>query len=196
MQTTKLQAVNRLLRMIQVAPVSGLEGLSGQDAEAEDALDYATNEVCLEQHPFCTDQLELVPDQDGEVKIGNDVLNVAVLQGGDRERWTVRNGRLFDRLKGKGYQVDCDKLTVLITRRIELEEMQEHQRQLVVATAARTWVRDKTGDPVAIQAAETEWALARQRFESAEAAGNPVNLLESNNNWQRGLAGRSRGMGW
>lgn len=198
MNTTKLQAVNRLLRMVQELPVSGLESLLGTDAQALEALDYAINEVCLEQHPFCTEEIEVSPDADGEVKVGSDVLGMTVRVGSDRDRWVLRNQRLYDRLEGKGYQVDADKLTILVTRRIEWEDMQEHQRQLVLMTAARTWVRDKTGDPAIMGALQREWELARGRFDAAEASHVPVNVFESCGHWQRGLSARRgrRGYYW
>lgn len=194
--TTKLQAVNRLLRMISQAPVTAL-GTIGVDSSAEDALDYAHLEVCGQQWPFCIQETTLQPDESGEIRVGNDVLGVLLLNECDRHRWIVKGGKLFDSKQSMGFQVDGEKhaqLTVLVP----WEDMQEHQKQYVIATASRTWVRDKLQDPAMIASINQEYGLTKQRFLSVEMGNAPVNLLDGDfSGWQRPLAGNAyTGRSW
>ena len=188
--TTELQAVNRLLRMVQLDPVEGLDGLISGDAQAHDALRYAHNELCMQQWAFNTEEVRLKPDDKGEIKVGFNVLGVAPLCPADARRWIVRDGKLYDSQEGMGFKVGRE-IQATLTRFIPWEQMQEHQRQMVVATAARTWVRDKTADPVLIRSLQVEWQLARERFVQVESANVPVNLLDNRKpkQWQRQLAG-------
>lgn len=187
--TTKLEAVNRLLRMISQAPVTNLSGRIGADSSALDALDYAHREVCLQQWPFCTENRNLNPDSAGEIYVGNNVLGVLLKNPCDRETYVVRGERLYNKKDGSGFNIGRSieaQLTVLVP----WEEMQEHQRQFVLITAARTWVRDKLQDPAIIAAINNEWSLTKTRFLSVEMGNHPVNMLDGDySGWQRSLAG-------
>lgn len=195
--TTKLEAVNRLLRMVSQRPVTSLGGHIGDDSEALDALDYAHREVCMQQHPFCTVTRTLKANTNGEVLIGNDVLGVEILNPIDRERLIVRGSKLFDKRGEDGFKINKD-VDVQLTVLVEWEDMQEHQRQYVLLTAARTWVRDKLQDPAVISSIQTEWALTKQRFLTVEMGNHPVNLLTGDlRGWQRQLYGhRVAGRSW
>lgn len=190
MSTTQLEAVNRLLRMVQLDPVEGLDGLISADAQALDALNYAHKEICMQQWSFNTEETTLKPDASGEIKVGFDVLGVALACPSDNSRWVVRDGKLYDTKEGMGFKVERE-IQATLTRLIPWDQMQEHQKQLVVATAARTWVRDKTADPVLIRSLNVEWQLARERFLQVESGNTPVNLLDTNKpkRWQDQLAG-------
>ena len=188
--TTQLEAVNRLLRMISQSPVSNLDGNIGFDSGALDALNYAHREVCLEQYPFCTEEIILQPNANGEILIGNNVLGVLLLNSCDRERYVVRGSKLFDKKESDGFNIN-KTLPAQITILVPWDDMQEHQRQFVLISAARNWVRDKTQDPTIISSINNEFILTKQRFLSVELGNHPVNLLDGNNvdGWQRALAG-------
>ena len=187
--TTKLEAVNRLLRMISQSPVTNLKGAIGLDSGALDALDYSHREVCLQQWPFCTEEKDLQPNSDGEILIGNNVLGVLLLNSCDRETYIVRGSRLYNKKEDTGFKINKiipAQLTILVP----WDDMQEHQRQFVLITAARTWVRDKVQDPTIISAINNEWAITKTRFLSVEMGNHPVNLLDGDlSGWQRSLAG-------
>lgn len=196
--TTKLEAVNRLLRYVAESPVTSLDGAIGEDANALKALDYAHREVCMEQWPFSTEQVTLRPNADGEILLGRNVLGVSLNNEQDRYRWVVRGNKMYDKQQNLGFKVDRE-LDAKITILVDWEDMQEHCRQLVIATAARTWVRDKLQDPQMIASMNQEYVLAKQRFTKVELGNHPVNLLDGHhlNGWQRPLAGNwFRGRSW
>lgn len=194
MVTTELEAVNRLLRMVQEDPVDTLDGLISTDAQALDALRYAAREVCMQQRQFNTEDVMVHPNDKGEIKLGRNTLSAVVKDPLERSRWTVkikdRTPQLFDTEMGQGFKVG-KSLMLTVTKLRDWSEMQEHTRQYVLATAARTWVRDKSGDSALIQSLTVEWQLARARFLQVEDSNNPTNLLNTRRikGWQRQLAG-------
>ena len=187
--TSKLEAVNRLLRIISQAPVSSLDDHITESASALEAIEYAHREVCMMKFPFCTEHKTLEPNANGEVLIGNNVLGVEVLNYCDRERYVVRGSKLYDKQGNEGFKIDKN-IEVQLTVLVPWDDLLEHIRQYIMLSAARTWVRDQLQDPVIIQAVNDEWALAKSRFLTVELGNNPVNLLTgSPSGWERGLYG-------
>lgn len=175
--TTKLEAVNFLLKMIGEMPVNSLDQTQVTAATtAENQIDTTTRQVQTQQLNFNTDfEYELQPDENDEIQIPTGTLSLDL---SDRTRNVVwRNGKLYDKDR-KTYTFN-GSVKVDITWGFEFEKLPEHVRQYIVVKAGREFQDNMVGSELLHKLSQQEEVEARTRMLRNEAINKDLNFLKS-----------------
>lgn len=160
--TTALEAVNRMLRIIQEAPVNTLETTNVDALDAHATLLEVSRELQSPGWNFNREYGYLLPsDLNGEVFLPQNTLSVDS-DGQDTSRGLVQRGRrLYDPINhtfniGKDVKVD-------ITFLLPFDELPETARRLITIRAARAFQASAVGS-------QTLAAFTQEQEQSAQAA--------------------------
>jgi hypothetical protein len=177
--TTKLEAVNTMLRAIGESPTSTLSGDVGVDVvTARQTLDEVTKAVQAEGWLFNTEHAyPLSRDSENNIVIPATALSVGV----DRRKYfdidaVLRGNRLYDR-KNHTYVFDRD-LEAKIVFGLDFEEMPETARTYVTYRAARKFQDTSLGSQELHQFNEKDELYARIRFMDDQAEDEDLNFLK------------------
>lgn len=187
--TTELEAVNRMLRSIQEAPVATLVNSTNVDAlDAQATLLETSRAVQSPGFHFNREfNVTLVTDVDGKVPLPTNTMSVDLSEYGGR--MVQRGAYLYDREKHTfiiGAPVKVD-----ITYLLAFDELPEPVRHYITVRAARQFQRQAIGS-------QTLEAFTQEAEQYARAAFlRYVELTEDNNmlNSPEGYAARFRRRG-
>lgn len=145
---TKLEAVNQMLRAVNLPPVSALDpGGDSEEGEAEAVLDLVSRQVQGEGWPENTEQFKTYA-AGGAVTVGSDVLRVRG-SGPDAHRNLVLNGDdLYDADKGSATITATRGSTVFleVVRNLSFEDCSPTLKDKIVADAMLTFQQRKQGE--------------------------------------------------
>ena len=98
--TQELPAVNEILASVGQAPVTTLDQTNPDVAIAYDTLLNVSREVQAEGWTFNTEEFyELVPDENGEIIIANNILQIDLHDEKDNQYEAIRrNGKLYEKI--------------------------------------------------------------------------------------------------
>lgn len=176
--STKLEAVNTILRSSGFLPTSQL-GTGRPDAiQAESILDETDREIQSRGWWFNTDeQTTLTPNASNEIQLGDDVYRVDSAEpNGTFKQGTVplsiikRGGKVYD-LENLTFTF-ASSILVDLVRRLEFEDLPETARAYIRDRAARVFFGTNQDDPGRRQMVQENEARSRARFlqEAAEVA--------------------------
>jgi len=142
MRTSKLQAVNELLRVVGDSPVDSLESGLFQAETAEAVLDRVSANVQMGDWDFNReDGLKLIPDANGEIVIAPNVFRIDATS---RHIKTVQRGaRLYN--KTTHSFVFTSPLEVSLAYCFDFEDLPEAARQYILVSAARKFQMELLG---------------------------------------------------
>ena len=178
--TSELEGINLVLRSIQEAPITNPSNMSPIALQVRDALRQGARELFLRGYVFNTDEMELKPDEDKEIKLPIDALSLELTDTYNVSKYVQRDGKIYDR-KNSTYKLNnISRLRVKITRWLPWNQRPEHVNQLIITKAALDMSREKISDPAAYSNSLTEYRLAERNFLAVESRSNN-NLSVFNN---------------
>lgn len=133
MATTKLQAVNEILKTVGISPVNSLTSGVYEAEQAEQALDTVSREVQSGQWDWnAEDDIELTPDTNGHIPVPAGAIR---MDASDKTLQVVtRGGRLYD--KKKHTAVFAEPLKVNVKWELAWDDLPEPARQYIYLLAA------------------------------------------------------------
>jgi hypothetical protein len=144
--TTRLAAVNQMLRAISEAPVTDLSEVEGMGLDIETAtgtLDEVQRAVLLEGWIFNTEhEVALLPDPSGYIYLPHNTLRLEVSPQDDTDP-VIRGGRIYDRAN-RTYEFSGPIKSDLIVF-LDFDDMPESARSYVAYRAARKFQSTQLG---------------------------------------------------
>ena len=182
--TTKLDAVNMMLRGIGETPVSSLSGSFGEDVTgAKSHLEDTTRAVLSEGWAFNTEvDYPLTPDVNGEVRVPVSALSVEFARS---DYWdvmpVVRGTRVYNRADHT-YTFTKTLYARLIIG-LAFEELPEAARSYIAMKAAREFQDNNIGDTGLHRFKATDEARARALLMSLHSEEQELNMLSDTPNF-------------
>lgn len=175
MATTKLQAVNRMLRALGEATVQSIANNPDVTvSDAVEALEQTNRDIQSRGWSFNTElDYELVPDVQGLIYVPNDTL---ALDANDPHMYvTIRDNRLYN--VGEHTFVFNGPVEVTYVHLIPFEHLPEYAKTYVIATAVHEFITDGAASGDAIRKAEQRAYEAFERFSAQETLQEDANIL-------------------
>lgn len=175
--TTKLEAVNQMLRGINEAPVSTLVGEVDIDVTTAIAtLDTVVRDVNLEGWLYNTEHCyPLTRDINNEISIPSNALKIDVQrQGVDPVQ---RGTKLYDRENHTF--IFSDNLEATIVLSFAFEELPQSARHYITYRAVRQYQRDAVGRALTDPLTEEGEYRARAVFTDDQATDEDLNMLDT-----------------
>jgi len=170
---SKLEAVNRMLRASGEQPVNSLTTVSGDALMAEQILDEVELEYQLTGQVFNTEETYLIPDSNGEIAVGTNILDIDtidehahifVTQRGNKLLWLHQYNMPKNTFDFSSLSLTSG-LHVRRILRVEFSDMPTTQQFAIVDEASRRYqmitMADNTTDGMLRQRAAQSRALAR-----------------------------------
>lgn len=184
--TTRLEAVNTMLRAIGESPVSTLEGPMGMDVPmAEATLDEVSGAVQTEGWKFNTEYEYPLPlDGDKKIPIPQNALEVHIPRG----LYTnidpvVRGGFLYDR-KNHTYVFD-QTLKAKIIFGLAFDELPESARYYITVRACRRLQDVSLGSESLHKFSQRTETMARARFVEQHSDDEDLNMIRDTPDFRR-----------
>lgn len=175
--TTKLEAVNTLLRMSGEPPVNTIEntGLPQVDM-AVSTIDQVTREVLSRGFNFNTDEkFKLTPDANGNILVP---ANAASVDASDKYRNIVqRGGRLYDK-DNNTYVFTDPFLECDIKWMFDFEDLPECVRNYIIIRAGRLYQNSVIGSTTLYQLTQKDEEDALAVMMSEESDSSDCNFLD------------------
>ena len=179
--TSEIEAINLVLRSIQEAPITNPNRMSPIALQVKDALNQAARTLFLKGYTLNTDEMELSPDNDQEIKLPADSLSVEIISAYryDINQFILRNNKIYDRIKST-YKIDSSaKIRIKISRWLPWNERPENANQLIIAKAALDMSREKISDNASYSNLLAEYQLAERRFLEVESRANTASVFDN-----------------
>jgi hypothetical protein len=176
MLTTKLEAVNYILRSVGQAPIDSLESELLEAEVAEAALNTASKEIQGMDWGFNREErMKFYPDVNGEIVLPANTLKV---DASDTLLYYIQKGnRLYDKEKHTfvfpaGRAVELDFVFFL-----DWEDLPEAARRYIYTTAARQYQQDTLRSKEADQDMQEREAKALQALIAFDSESEDYNLF-------------------
>lgn len=194
--TSKLIAVNMLLRSIGESPVNDLEVSEAVDvANAEATLDEISLAVQSDGWSWNREKnFTLSVNSDGEIPLPDMCLTVTKAYWPDssgmpiNEEIVERARKLYDK-SNHTYTFDKNVMVDMLVF-LDWEEMPELARRYITVRAAKLFQGNFQGSAAVDRVTEDEVARARQALLNVEDQADPSNSISDNVDVQRRLGGR------
>lgn len=158
MLVTKLTVVNACLASMGEEPINSLAEVNAFVSSALFALENANLNEQSEGWYFNKEQVELVPDVNGEYHVPHDVLDLDTMSN---PGWmTIRKNKLFTTAGGKTY-TGTGPMCCNVIRLLDFEDLPFIGKRLVKAATVILFQQSYDGDAVKIKEAEDEYSTAR-----------------------------------
>jgi len=186
--TTKLDAVNQVLRASSKRPVTSLSASLTPDASiALGTLESVSRDVQSEGWHFNTEyNVPLVPDSGGLITLPSNVgdvdieaCNIPHTSGDYHPDPIYRDGKVYDLANQTYVWPTGTAIKVTLVRLLDFTELPEVVRQYVAARAAREHQENFQADRSARRGTETKEAEKRAALLRAEARSQDANDLET-----------------
>ena len=170
--TTELEAINAILATISEAPLNTLVGELPHDAAmAQGMLHNHSRRIQVRGWSFNTDtSFTLYPNEDGEVVLP---LNALVVTVPSNPALVVRGQKLYD-TTGHSYEIGAEQSADIIWF-LPFEELPEHARALIFASAGRQFQDQVLGDASLHQFTAQDVLASQVGFMTPEAANKGLN---------------------
>lgn len=176
--TTRLEAVNMMLRAIGEAPVTQLYSSAGVDTpNALSTLNASLRSFLTEGWHFNTEYDYPLPrDEANEITVPSNAFRVKFPKNMAGADPVVRGTSVYDR-RNHTYKFD-HTIKASIIFGLPFEELPEAARMYVAIRAARKFQDDNIGENVIHRFSEQDEAMARSVFLSDEAEAEDNNMLD------------------
>lgn len=174
---TELEAVNEILAVGSNSPVSTLDENQVIDASlAQSTLRSALIEILSKGWYFNTEEdLELVPDQDGRIRLPRNTLRLRTSGGSKGSKLVQRGTTLYDKTN------KTDKFTASVTVELvlalEFEDLPSTVRMYATVTAARRYQDRFFGDQAVHSYTIEDERYARAAMMDEELDNQGANML-------------------
>lgn len=146
--TTELEAVNVLLAAINEPPVNSLTGSLPIDASiARSTLAEISREVQSRGWWFNVEVFTLTPDNSQNIVIPTNSLRVKPVDDDAQDKYVVRQGKLYDKTKGKNTYTITEDVDVEVTQYLAFEDLPEVARRYITVRAARVYQERQLSSP-------------------------------------------------
>lgn len=170
--TTELEAVNQMLAAIGESPVSRVTDSGNVDAAmALSTLTNVSREVQARGWHWNTEKdYTLVPDQNGFLTLGMNVLKIDTVGANESDDLVQRGQRLYDRVNHT-YEFSSPVVVEMVVG-LSFDELPEVARAYIVIRAARRFQESHVGSETLSQfnSRDEAWALVSLQNHEAENA--------------------------
>ncbi len=179
--TTKLEAINEMLACVGQSPLNSLEGTKSYfTMAAENILDSENKRVQMFGWDFNTEEhYQLIPDVNGTIAIASDMLSVKDSEV-YRERYVIRKGKLYDKLKHTFTITEPIYATVIFC--FDYEELPEAVRTYIKMSAAYKFCKKELGSEKACQYTQEDLVEAYWSLQEFELSTGNYNILNEFHN--------------
>ena len=187
--TTEIDAINLTLRATQNAPVVNLKNLPPAARQAQILLNQSARELFIEGYPFNTEYMTLEVDKKTEeIVLPYDAMVMTIESGvnssvyySSKNRYVLRNGKVYDRVKSSYKLPTGLKLRVRISRWLDWPQRSENVSQLIIAKASIDFSQSRISDAEAYANLSREYEKAKRRFLMVEANNNLSSVFDPSN---------------
>ncbi len=174
--TTKLEAINEMLACVGQSPLDSLEGTKSYfTMTAENILESENKRVQLFGWDFNTEEhYRLTPDVNGIISVADDMLSVKDSEY-YRERYVIRKGKLYDKLKHTFTITEPIDATVIFC--FDYEELPEAARIYIKMSAAYKFCKKELGSDKACQYTQEDLVEAYWAMQEFELSTGNYNIL-------------------
>jgi|LUMP01.1.fsa_nt_gb hypothetical protein len=175
-KTTRLHAVNQMLRSLGESPVADLANPKRSDVVAAiDELDSSNRYVQSEGWWFNSDVVTYEPDTNSNILIVDEILSVDLYANDLNKLVTEREGKLYN-LSDNTFQFTT-KVKLDIIRLLPFESLPEVARRYITCRASRLLMDSRVGDPQLRQFLAQDESIARYELESFENENGDYNVF-------------------
>jgi len=175
-RTTRLQAVNMILRNIGEREVGSLVDPTRGDVQAAVAeLSHQSRAVQGEGWEFNSELVDIAPSLSGTLIIPTNALTVTVEDTAVSDLLVQRGDRLYNLTDNT--DIFTDPVTIRAIVQLSFEELPEQVRYYVAVRAARIVAQTRVGDPAVVQFSAGDEQYARYQVESRELEAGQFNAL-------------------
>lgn len=176
-RTTRLQAVNGILRNIGERQVASLvDSTRGDVAASQQELDQQSREVQSEGWNFNTEEQTFTLQGDSRLLIPVNVMSVQVLSD-PFDSAVMRGDYMYNRIDNT-FAFDED-LEVLTIAQLSFNELPEQARYYIMIRASRVVAQSRVGDPTVVQFTAGDESYARYQLEARETEEAYYNVLDT-----------------
>lgn len=179
---TKLDAVNEMLRMLSLAPVSSLDDTENlKSSIAQETLESSRVEILSMGWHANKVKVTLEPDVDGYIAVSSTVIEIEALKNTDDQEIpdvTVRGDRLFDITNNT--EVFTKNVNAYITYDLSFEDIPVSLRRFVLAHAKRRFQMNMQGNTATDSILREELALAQIQAKKEDLKKQRFNALTGN----------------
>lgn len=164
-KSTRLDAVNAVLRAAGETPVASITDESGVDVvQADQTLEEVEREIQSLGWSWNQRYVKYTPDGDSNIRIPVNIVRVDGVRG---TQYTVRDGLLFDMRQQTTSPIEfTSAVTLKVTELLDWDNTPQAARQYIAARAARRYVDQTISDPTLSQTATLDeqqaWAILRK----------------------------------
>lgn len=180
---TKLTVVGACLASMGEAAPNSLDESNPFIQSALLALNYCSPSEQSRGWYFNMEHIKVVPTTDQEYFVPGDVLGLVPKMSPNHI--VIRGRRLYDTARGEPY-TGTKPIRVSVIRNIPFEDLPFHAQRVVQAATVMYFQESYDGDPVKIDQARQEYAMAIQHLNAEHTRSVNVNML------QQGHVGASR----
>lgn len=181
--TTRLNAVNAMLRAIGETPINSLDDTRAADAlVAIDVLDEVTRGVQLRGWQFNTDDefpLPVSSTSPFNLTVPDNILSITASECESSRNLTTRGNRIYDRDNHTFSFEGVSSIKFNIIWLLDFDDMPEAVRRYVAVRSARKFIDDAIGDDSLHIYKERDEMLAKTHAEREERRNNPLNIFSN-----------------
>lgn len=181
-RTTKLAAVNSMLRMIGESSVSDLAAPTRSDVDAAIALlEEVSREIQSEGWWFNREVDDLVPDSNGEIVLNENILSVDKTLYSPNKEYVERgnNGKMkLYNTKDHTFVFTESKVEVFIIFQFLFEDLPEVVRKAITSRATRLLCEARVLDINLAKILSQDELINRARLEDAELSNGDYNVFK------------------
>lgn len=156
----KLDAINQVLFMINEDYINSLDDMSPDAQSVDELIKHVVREVCLDDKIFNILPVELIPDSNKQITIGQTVLSIDPINSGGRYR--IIGKRLYD-IIDKTYSFDqkvyCDCKILQ-----EFEDLEDVVQNYIVKIVALKKISVELGSEALMKTAQYDLELATDAY--------------------------------
>ena len=181
---TELSAVNSILGAIGQSPVTSIVKDNPEIGFIYNLLRDSNVDVQSEGWHFNTERhVTYTPDANGEIKLGNDILQLDVTDEWDKRQYDVvrRDGKLYDKYDHTDDWSDHTTINLDVVKLLAFEDIPPVFRRYIIYRAARVAASQLVANPQLVQLISQNEQLARaacQEYECNQGNHNMFGLPE------------------
>ena len=173
-RTSRLDAVNTILRTAGETPVANLSSEAGVESViAEQTLDDIDREIQSSGWSWNRDCETLLKDPSDKIPVREQIIR---LDGPEGSRYSVRGGNLFDLVDAVDTFSSDVELTVV--ELLDWDDLPEQARRYITVKAARRYTDQQIGDQLLSQYTRQDELEAYQQLRKHELKAGQYNVFD------------------
>ncbi len=177
--TTKIEAVNTILQIIDEEPINSLnDELPLEATTALDNLEEVSREIQSKGYDFNTEyEFPLLPNSDGTISLPQSTLSFDAPDAGLNHQYIQRGVRIYDRVNRTF--VIGKKLHAVITSFLDWDDLPEQFRKWIMIRAARITAARTIGDQTIVNFTSQEEVEAKTNAENSDARSSNATIFDN-----------------